>query len=277
MFIPEILKIETTSHCNARCPMCSHRFIDPKRLMDIPLKTVENLLDEASIWKASIQFSGIGEPTLYPHLVEVVKYCREKGMSCSFNTNGMLMTPDLTEKLVKARLSSFLLAVDGRDKETYEKIRVGLDFETVKYNIKEAWRICQSSRTKMRLLHVKTKENQHDIENILKYWQSYAHQSTISVEVPLALGHPDAIEHYNRHAKRRRKGSACRRPWDQLIVRANGDVPLCCTDLTDEHIMGNIYENKLLEAFNSPKFNSTRKRMKKGDIPELCRRVCVKT
>jgi len=74
---PQILKIEVTNRCNAACVFCSHRFFDVKRLRDMPLKLVKRLLDEAATWKRKpeVQFSGFGEPTLYPHLVEAVKYC----------------------------------------------------------------------------------------------------------------------------------------------------------------------------------------------------------
>ncbi len=271
MIKPKILKIEVTNRCNGRCIFCSHKFL-AKRLIDMPLETVKKLLNEASTWKPKVQFSGISEPTLYPYLVEAVKYCHGKGMISCFNTNGMLMTPNLTRELVKAGLSEFLLAIDGRDREIYEKIRVGLNFETVKYNIQEAWKICRSSKTKMHLLHVKCRENQHDIRDIEKYWRSYAHKSHISSEIPLTLGHPDADK--GRVLPQHNK--VCDRPWTQLIIRANGNIPLCCVDLTDKYIMGNIYKNSMLEIFNSKKFDKLKQRIKKGYIPELCKHVCVR-
>ncbi|GAH31045.1 unnamed protein product, partial [marine sediment metagenome] len=89
---------------------------------------------------------------------------------------------------VQAGLTWFLLTVDARDKKTYEKIRVGLKFETVEHNVKEAWKICRNSKTKMRLASVVCKENRDDISNIEKYWKPYAHKYTRIGEIPLVEG-----------------------------------------------------------------------------------------
>lgn len=234
----------------------------------MPFKIVDRLLTEAATWrpKPIVQFSGFGEPTLYPHLVDAVTRCQEKGLRCYFYTNGMAMTPALTKKLVKAGLTWFLITVDGRDKETFEKIRAGLNFETVEHNVKEAWKICRNSNTKMRLGCVICEENKHDVVNIKKHWRSFAHRYDTWGEIPLVPGrvkHHAAIE--------------CRRkPWQQLLVRANGDIPFCCIDVTDEHSnVGNIYKHTMLKIFNSSEFNSFRKRVtERKNMPEMCKKIC---
>lgn len=268
MLIPEILKIETTNRCNAQCLFCSHRFFDEKRLKDMPFELVKRLLDEAASWerKPDIQFSGFGEPTLYGHLVEAVDYCHQKGMKSHFYTNGMMMTPSLTEKLVQSGLTWFLLTVDARDKKTYEDLRIGLNFEAVEYNIKGAWKICKNSKTNMRLASVMCKENRNDITNIRNHWKGYAHSYKIIGEIPLVKGrtkyHP---------------ANYCRKKaWTQLLVRANGDVPFCCIDVLDEYTkIGNVKKRSMLEIFNSKEARDLRSRVQQGkNLPPMCKRIC---
>ena len=269
MIKPKILKIETTNRCNAQCIICTHKTFNPKRLMDMPFETVKRLIDEASTWKPIVQLSGFGEPTLYPQLVDAVKFCRKKGMPCHIYTNGMLMSPELTKKLVDAGLTWFIITVDGRDKETFEKIRVRLNFETVEYNIKEAWKICRNSKTKMRLGSVICKENKHDIKNIARYWRPYAHNYRAWIEIPLVHGR--VLPSYKTC------GDRGWRPWTQLVVRANGNVPFCCIDVSDEYpSMGNVHESEMLQIYNSQKFNELRKRVKeRRNMPEMCKLICL--
>ena len=268
MLIPKILKIEVTNRCNARCVFCSHRFFDEKRLKDMPIELVRRLLDEAATWKRKpeVQFSGFGEPTLYGHLVESVEYCSQKGMRSHFYTNGMMLTPSLIEELVQSGLTWFLLTVDARDKKTFESIRVGLNFETVENNVKEAWKICKNSKTNMRLASVMCKENKNDITNIKNHWKDYAHSYKIIGEIPLVEGrtkyHP---------------ANYCRKKaWTQILVRVNGDVPFCCIDVADEYITsGNVKNQNMLEIFNSKEAVDLRNRIsQEKDLPPMCQRIC---
>lgn len=269
MHIPEIVKLEVTNRCNARCVFCSHRQLDPETLGDMPFQMVKRLVYEASGWnpRPKIQFSGFGEPTLYPYLVQAVRYARAKGLRCYIYTNGQLMTPDLTRRLVKAGLTWFLITVDARDKATYEKIRVGLDFDTVSNNIEAAWKICRNSHTKMRLGSVICPENRSDIPGIKRHWRRYAHKYEVWGEIPLIKDRVPQL--YKR----------CRgKPWTQLLVRVNGDVPFCCIDVADEYTtMGNVKKAKMLWIYNSPGFNVLRRRVKSlRNIPRMCTLVCLK-
>lgn len=268
MLIPNFLKIEVTNRCNASCLFCSHRFFDEKRLKDMPIELVRRLLDEAANWKRKpeVQFSGFGEPTLYGHLVEAVEYCHQKGMRSHLYTNGMMLSPSLTENLVQSGLTWFLLTVDARDKKTYESIRVGLEFETVEYNIKEAWKICENSKTSMKLASVMCKENKYDIDNIKNHWKGYAHSYKIIGEIPLVEGR---VKYHPANYCRKKA-------WSQLLVRANEDVPFCCIDVADEYTkIGNVKNRNMLEIFNSKEADDLRNRVRQGkDLPPMCKRIC---
>lgn len=97
-----------TDRCNFDCPYC--RKIERENLS---LKDAKNITD---IWTegklCNVRFSG-GEPTLWPYLVELVEYTKNKNIErIAISTNG---TADykLYERLVKAGVNDFSISLDA--------------------------------------------------------------------------------------------------------------------------------------------------------------------
>ena len=74
-----------------------------------------------------------GEPfcnfdDVYKFLLEVQKICKENNCSfaCEATTNGVLVTPDRFEKLIRVGCTNYQISVDGV-KETHDKHRVRVD------------------------------------------------------------------------------------------------------------------------------------------------------
>lgn len=78
--------------CNFRCRQCFSKFGTEKLL---PVKDWEKIVDNciAGADVAEFNIAG-GEPMLYPGLVELVKYIRDKGVKVSLITNGSLMNEE---------------------------------------------------------------------------------------------------------------------------------------------------------------------------------------
>jgi radical SAM protein with 4Fe4S-binding SPASM domain len=69
----------------------------------------------------------------------------------------------------------------------------------------------------------------------------------------------------------------CDHPFYDLAVRANGDVILCCYDISGRHVMGNVLEHELLELYQSEAYVEIRRAMLRHDaaaVPPVCQR-CV--
>ena len=122
---PLMAMVEITNKCNMACPVC---FADScNQGIDISLQIVKrkiNRLHEVA-GLVPLQLSG-GEPTLHPHLLEIVEYARESGFrNIELVTNGIIISrkPDYLKKLVNKGLSAVYLQFDGLQTETYLKIR----------------------------------------------------------------------------------------------------------------------------------------------------------
>src|SRR5438067_11094784 len=126
--------IEVTEACNLRCPTC---FADSDVGRFSPIEEVGRMLDtviENEGYADVVQFSG-GEPTLHPHLIEILEMAKKKRIKAMMiNTNGVRIARD--EEFVR-QLTAFkgnfevYLQFDGFRQSTYEALR-GLDLREVK-------------------------------------------------------------------------------------------------------------------------------------------------
>ncbi len=133
--LPIRLWIEPASVCNLKCIMCLNRDMpaSEKGVMDWGLFT--KIIDEARDYVYDVYLHHRGEPLIHPKFPEMVRYAREAGLRVKFHTNGTLLNPDLSEKILDAGPDLVSFSVDGFTRETYEKIRVNADFEKTMENI----------------------------------------------------------------------------------------------------------------------------------------------
>lgn len=94
--------IQITRQCNQKCLICSN---PPSGWRDLPLAKVEKIIN-GYIGKnyEGLILSG-GEPTIYPHLPEVIAYCRQKKFPVRIISNGQkLADPSYVRELKKVGL-----------------------------------------------------------------------------------------------------------------------------------------------------------------------------
>lgn len=105
--------------CNFRCRQCFSKFGTEKLL---PVKDWEKIVDNciAGADVAEFNIAG-GEPMLYPGLVELVKYIRDKGVKVSLITNGSLMNEEWIKNYA-VMYETIGFSVDSINDETNRKI-----------------------------------------------------------------------------------------------------------------------------------------------------------
>jgi len=129
--------IEPTSRCNLQCRTCVRNSWDePVGSMDMSVyrKILHDIQEVHSI--RTMAFWGIGEPLFHPDIVEMVALAHELGIRTELITNGILLDRPMAEGLVKARLDTLVVSVDGTTRESYADIRCGGDLLQVQENIK---------------------------------------------------------------------------------------------------------------------------------------------
>lgn len=106
--------LEPTTKCNLYCEGC-YRENDPHGH-----RPLEDVIEELEALKKLRRTDGIsiagGEPLIYPHIVDLVRYVAEQGWKPIINSNGQALTPELVEKLAHAGLVGFTMHVDSHQK-----------------------------------------------------------------------------------------------------------------------------------------------------------------
>jgi MoaA/NifB/PqqE/SkfB family radical SAM enzyme len=136
---PEVVLIDNFSGCNLRCSMCDHPNIMKYRkiqLMDFELykKIIDEIAQKnprARIWEIFF-----GDPCLCKDMAERIRYAKSKGLTdVVVNTNGVLLTEERAKAWIQAGLDAIYVGIDAFKPETYDKIRVGGNYETAVKNV----------------------------------------------------------------------------------------------------------------------------------------------
>lgn len=112
--------IYTTDVCQIKCHFCYYKFNKPR-----PNPKIEDLKKIAYIQRTmygldATDLTGFGEPTLYPNINELVKYCAEIGLKPTLITNAQ-RTDKIVELIKDCGLQDILMSVHGIG-EIYDEI-----------------------------------------------------------------------------------------------------------------------------------------------------------
>jgi SynChlorMet cassette radical SAM/SPASM protein ScmF len=125
-----------TEGCNLACRHC---WIQPKRQTkehiypSLPPNLFQSIIEEAKpLGLAGVKLTG-GEPLLHPQINDILDIIKSNKLRFTVETNGILCTPALAEKMKAACENPFIsVSLDGADVETHEWIRgVKGSFEAV--------------------------------------------------------------------------------------------------------------------------------------------------
>lgn len=118
---PRTLVLRPTHRCNDRCAFCATASAE---LPDRPLRLQqESLLAHAKRGVRRLAIDG-GEPTLHPHLVELVRFARRAGYEqVALTTNARLASyADYAGRLARSGATSIDVSIHGADAATHDAL-----------------------------------------------------------------------------------------------------------------------------------------------------------
>jgi tungsten cofactor oxidoreducase radical SAM maturase len=118
------LYVEPTTACNLNCCTCIRNvWEDPVAYMDV--EVFRQLVEQTAALPElqRVVFSGLGEPLLHPHLLEMVSLARERGLAVTVGTNGLLLDKAVSRELVELGVDRLVVSLDGVKPETYASVR----------------------------------------------------------------------------------------------------------------------------------------------------------
>ena len=303
-YSPPTVQVEITTLCNLKCTMCNHTYMQETG-GNMNLESFKKFI-ESNPHLQKINITGIGEALMNRDFIEMVKYAKQKGIYVWFTDNMTLMNEKNIQKLLDAKVDLICISLDGATKKTFEKIRIGANFENLLENTKKILKMRDGKRPLIGINMVVTKDNYQEIEKMVKLVHElrldfltfmtgyFGSKETLPLSLDsiskeeldkiIAEGVKTAKElevfviSWPKTQKSEKTG--CSMPWTNPYVTYNGDVLPCCfipQELDgrkrDENIMGNIFKEDFKIIWNNEKFTSFRKRMKTSDPPKSCK-IC---
>lgn len=294
---PTQVDFELNPSCNLKCPMCTWSAVETfgqGKESWMPFDKYKKIIDEIHEKVMSVNLNYVNEPLIRKDIVDFVKYASDKGiMEVMFNTNGTLLTKELSEKLILSGITKLSFSLDAFTKKTYDKIRIGSNFDKVMKNIDDFLKVRKKLKKKVPLFKVtflKVLENKNELKPFLKYWEKKA--DLISIQNP---NNPFAQKKFNgelineKLKKKREKWldiesekknliktkkisneyefdnlKRCSQPNQRLVIDSDGAVHPCCNFRGKDITVGNAFKESIYSIWNNKKYKYLRKIHKSG-------------
>ena len=247
---PDVVRVETTNACNARCTICPHRMMQ-RPICTMDEETFRRIIDECALERCrEVHLHNFGEPLLDKNLENRVRYAKDAGIEkVKIFSNGALLTEKRARGLIEAGLDEIKVSMDGATREEFERIRVPLKYDVVVENIRRlvAYRNESGARMRIKFACVSTSDKEETIRSLEKIVDRFSFGK---------------IHNWNGEesgACRVGIRKPCSRLWRTFTILADARVSLCCLDYDGKMILGRIdKEHSIRSIFNSPAYSRLR-------------------
>lgn len=256
---PLFIDIEVTSSCNLKCPFCATTFRGNKiKKGFISFDAVKKIIDEGSANNLyGVKFNVRGEPLLHHQIHKFIKYSKDKGLvDVYFNTNAVLLSGEVSRKLIDAGLDRVSISFEGNTKDIYESYRVGADYETVLSNIKNLQSLKKElgvQHPKIRIQTVMLPELESTFEEYKRFWTQFADEVAFLDYKEMKVKKKDIQYPW-----------ACSQIWQRMSIFWDGTILPCNHDDDALLNLGTIGQIKIKEAWKSRKLEEIREIHKNG-------------
>jgi MoaA/NifB/PqqE/SkfB family radical SAM enzyme len=261
---PFALHIFPSHRCNLKCGYCLHSLPPDKltstgfkkKVMDFGLftKCIEDAVSFPDQLKVLI-LAGWGEPLTHPRIAEMVELAKRKNIAerVEIVSNGVLLTPELSNKLINAGLDRIRISIQGIDADRCrDAAGVDIDFDALVDNIHYF-----HAHRKQSKIFVKTIDaavpTDADIETFHRIFGGICDEIAIEQVIPVISG----IDHSKFETalnKRHCGGEAtrvtvCPFPFYMSVIHPDGSYAPCCSSELPLRL-GSVAETALTELWN---------------------------
>ena len=266
----DLIQIQTTGTCNARCEMCPYKhswFIDNHGIMD-------DKLFDSIIWQMDPDFDGkicpylMNEPFADPHILDRIEKLKSrfKNATIEISTNGELLDNQKIDTLVELldRNDKIVISHHGINKEDLERT-MKIDYEKTTRNIINLIRTVDGKIPIAIQTMAYSKDNKYHYYNtrtVKRYWNSIFDSNSLdwnnvwlsTLEFHNRAGNVE-IDGWDYDDIVRKIGPDnpfyCKKFDKSLNILWNGDVVLCCMDYMHETCFGNLKDQSIKESFET--------------------------
>jgi radical SAM protein with 4Fe4S-binding SPASM domain len=255
---PLHLDIEVTGRCNLMCTHCV-RHSRRTDIGDMDMGLFRRIIDEgAEYGLPSIIPHWMGESFLHPQLIEMIRYAKAKRiMDVRINTNCTLLDEETIENIFTSGLDTIVCSIDAVEADTYNRIKVGSDFDLVHDNVGKMASLKNSrglAKPRIIVQMIDMKKNHEELTAFIDYWR--VRVDTVRVATYQS---PDGRPN-DRNRVRNVPESIfpCPQLWQRLTIAWDGTVYSCLGDNSCRDPLGNVCDMSLYDIWHGEKMSRLR-------------------
>jgi len=303
VFYPRYIEVEVTTRCDLKCTMCEHTYWREKG-RDMNFEQFKKIIDDFPklCWVGT---TGIGSSFLNKEYFKMLEYAKSKAIYVELFDSFHRLDKEKIDTIVKGSLIDRLVcSIDGASKNTYEKIRVGANFDRVTENIRalaETKRKYKTSFPEFSFHYVISRDNYFEVPKFVELvnnltdgdnigilfshlLHSFGEIEDMIIELPQDIRREamDTAKRYGikitwgKNAREKKQPMHTCTEWTMPFIFVDGTVIPCCSgneanrrDYQIKHSMGNIFEQSFEKMWNG-KIKALRDAIHKGSCPAPC-------
>lgn len=269
---PKVILLDTISYCNLSCLLCGYRIMTRKKgkmSMALYRKLIDEIADKDK--KARVWMVFVGEALILRYqLYWEILYAKRKGLEdVVLNSNGCLLDKDTSIALIESGLDAIYVGVDAFTVETYNKLRVGGNYNEVVANVNTLLALKQKmgvTKPDVFVQFVKTKDNESEADDFRNYWTAQGANVKIRPQVTWA----GTVESWKVKPIKR---YPCYWAMRTINICWDGRVVLCSVDYDAKFVAGNVSQNSIQDVWLGS-FKNIRNANLQSDykaLPSFCR------
>lgn len=305
---PSYIEIEVTTRCNLSCIICEHTYWDePHR--DMSLEEFKSIIDQFPKLKW-IGLTGIGESFMHKDFLEMLEYVKSKKVIVELYDNFYFIDEKTARKLIEMGIDKIFVSFDAATKETYEKLRVGSNFERVTNNVRRIIQLKKEMKSyfpEISFHYIINKLNYQEIPQYISLVSSMSERKEFSIQFTQMLHEFEQTkelftkipnELINKAEDLAKKYSikimwnldvpqvkpSINRciEWTMPFIFVTGHVIPCCSgneagqrEFQKKTSLGNVFETSFKDIWYGEKYKSLRRQLSRGKIPAPCKNCCL--
>jgi len=269
---PLEISIEPTNRCNFACKFCPQS--SPAHFDQIPAAAIEPVAVDTVLGR--VRAAGVavdlmhwtldGEPFMNKRLSEHFEVARRHGFTKHhFATNGMLLTRERLHELPREGLQYVMTPDFCSDEAYFEEVRgTPGSWKVVRDNLTRAIEDPELGHIEFKVTDISSFRfsDPDDLDRRFAELQALFPKSD-RVSFHRRVFHNASGKLESRLASKDGY-RVCPYPWYTFFIAHNGDVVACCRDLEHQSVLGNLFEQDLMEIWNGEAYQAMRRDLASG-------------
>jgi MoaA/NifB/PqqE/SkfB family radical SAM enzyme len=201
--------LEVSNVCDLKCVMCPpFSALNPSRKLDqaavgpgfLAVDAVTDAMDGLLRRALVVHAFGYGEPTIHPGFTDTLERLAAYEVLLDFFTNGMHLSPDLVESLIRLSIHRVTVSFSGATREHYESVYQGGRFERVCDGLARLRDARLAARSAYPQVHINSLAFDHHMRSLDRFVALMADLGVDRIEVTRLVEHASVLPQLAGHA-----------------------------------------------------------------------------